>query len=174
MRMRLPNVLTLLACLTFLPLVTACGKDSPMGPKAAATPEPQTYLVTFMSFDFLIAHNDGDLIGDGEFEFTRGVNGQTTFTAVKLGDGDAWDIEGTSTRVEGEGSQIKVFLEASEWDTDLLGRDFRDGDMDKRSKTVTHTVAEDLNGQYSIMLGNDDCKVQLYYTLTTKRNDVLD
>jgi hypothetical protein len=169
MTTRLPRVLTLLACLTFLPLLTACGKGSPTGPDAAETPEPQTELVTFVSFDFLVAHNDGDLIGDGEFEFRRGVNGNMTFTSVKLGDGDAWDIEGSSTRVEGEGSEIKVYFEASELDTDLLGRDIRDGDMDKRSKTNTHTVAENLNGQYSIMLGNDDCKVQVYYTLKTVR-----
>jgi len=172
MKKRLPNVLTLLACLTFIPLLAACGKNSPTGPEAAATPEPQTELLTFVFFDFVVAHNDGDLIGDGEFEFRRGLNGNTTFTSVKLGDGDAWVIESAAIRVEGEGSEIKVYFEASEWDTDLLGRDFRDGDMDKRSKTNTHTVAENLNGQYSIMLGNDDCRVQLYYTLKTARHQV--
>ena len=169
MNKRLPNVLTLLACLTFIPLLAACGKNSPTGPAAAATPEPQTELLTFVFFDFVVAHNDGDLIGDGEFEFRRGLNGNTTFTAVKMGDGDAWEIESPAVRVEGEGSEIKVYFEASEWDTDILGRDFRDGDMDKRSKTNTHTVAENLNGQYSITLGNDDCRVQLYYTLKTTR-----
>lgn len=172
MNKRVPNVLTLLICLTLMPLLAACGKNSPTGPEAAATPEKRTELLTFVSFDFLIAHNDGDLIGDGEFEFRRGVNGNITFTSVKLGDGDAWDIEGSSTRVEGEGSEIKVFFEASELDTDVLGRDFRDGDMDRRSKTNTHVVSENLNGQYSITLGNDDCKVQLYYTLKTVRNEV--
>ncbi|MEK7316681.1 MAG: hypothetical protein AAB011_10895, partial [Candidatus Eisenbacteria bacterium] len=131
MNKRLPNILTLLACLIFLPLVTACGKDSPTGPETPASPEPQGDLVTFVSFDFVIAHNDGDLIGDGEFEFRRGINGSNSFTSVKLGDGDAWEIEGASIRVVGEGSEIKVFFEASEWDTDILGRDFRDGDMDK-------------------------------------------
>jgi len=172
MNKRLPNVLTLLACLTFIPLLAACGKNSPTGPEAAATPEPQTELRTSVTFDFVVAHNDGDLIGDGEFEFRWGVNGSTTFTPINMGNGDAWKINRYGALVVGEGSEIKVYFEASEWDTDILGRNFRDGDMDKRSKTNTHTVAEGLNGQYSMMLGNDDCRVQLYYTLLTERDPV--
>jgi len=159
-----------LLLLTCIAAATGCGKSSPMGPEAQPAAQAQGTLTTYITYDYVVVHNDGDLIGNGEFEFYWGLNSRRAFTSATLGTGDVLKLSDRGS-VDGEGSTFSIYFEASEWDSDILGNDFRDPDMDKRSGTKKHTVAPELNGQYSITLGNSDCKVQFYYTLETVRTE---
>jgi hypothetical protein len=165
---------TLLACLALVPLLTACGKSSLTGPDTTTVASaPKTELDTNVRFDYVVVHADGDLIGPGEFEFIRGLDRARTFTAVdNLSDGDVWKINQSAGWAKGEGTTFSVYFQATEWDKDILGNNVPDPNMDHRSATKTYTVAPGLNGQYSITLGNSACKVQIYYTLTTRAYEV--
>lgn len=162
--------LTLLSCLAATALVTGCGKSSPTAPGVTPTPAPTTVVHTDVRFDYVAVVRDGDLIGDGDFEFRFGVNGATTFSAKTLGTNDVWHID-TRRTVDGMGRPINVHFQASELDRDILGNIVPDPDMNGRNSTDEYTVAEGLGGQHAITLGNDFCKVKLYYSLITYRTD---
>ena len=164
MKSPLKPLLILLTCTAAL---AGCGESSPTDPGAGG-PESKGSMYTQVRFDAVVVYQDGDLVGQGEFEFRWGVNEHQAFRAVGLGKDDAWDPPYKGWGVEGAGSSIDVYFEASEWDVDVLGRDVRDSDMNRRHKTVKHTVGSEPDlKQYSIVLGNDDCKVQMLYTLQT-------
>ncbi len=168
MKSSLLKSMTLLACLAATPLVTGCGKSS-TAPKVAPEPVPTAVMYTDVRFDYVVVVDDGDFIGDGEFEFRRGVNGVNTLASKTMRTNDVWTIDRRQT-VRGEGSRIEVYFEASEWDKTILGDDVRDPDMDRLWQTKAYNVAEGLGGQYSITLGNSACKVKLYYSLITYRS----
>jgi len=146
---------------------TGCGKSSPTAPEAAAAPTQQPFTQAVILFDYIHVVNDGDLIGKGELDFTWGVDRKRTQKSATLSDGDDLTID-RSEYVNGEGTDFTVYFEASEWDTDLLTGNFRDPDMNKRSKTVYFTVSPGMRGSYTVTLGNDDCKVVLHYTVFTQ------
>ncbi len=166
MKTSIPKSLTLLACLAATALVNGCGKSSPTAPKEALPPVPTAVMHTDVRFDYLVVMNDGDFIGDGEFEFLRGVNGVNTVSSRTMRTDDVWTINKRQT-VNGEGSLIDVGFQASEWDRTILGDDVRDSDMDRLWQSKLYHVTAGLGGQYSTTLGNSACKVKLYYSLIT-------
>jgi len=143
---------------------TGCGKSSPTGPEPPTVPTQKYLHQTKVIFDRIHVYNDGDLIGEGEFDFKRGVVGNITQKSVDLTTGDDLNIN-DEVLIGGDGAAFTVYFEASEWDTNILGNNFRDPDMDKRSKSVEFTGTRNSSESYSITLGNDDCKVTLYYTV---------
>ena len=166
MKRSITTSLTLAACLTAASLLTGCGKSSPTAPQVAADPGPAQVLFTSLRWDYVVCHVDGDLVGAGDFEFKRFFDRYNALHNVTMSTGDVWQIKKFNSAT-GEGTRFKVAFEATEWDKNLIGENVRDADMNKRYKSRTHTIAEGLNGQYSFTLGNDDCKVQVYYTLST-------
>lgn len=148
-------------------LLSGCGKSSPTAPEgtAAAPAEPGRQRVT-LYWAFVEVINDGDLIGAGDFEFRRGLNGSRTFTSKTLGTGDEWEIDKTEYFTAEVGTRFSVYFEATEWDADILGNEFPDPDMDGRSKTSSFTIGSERDGTRSITLGNDDCKVRVYFHLS--------
>jgi hypothetical protein len=52
--------------------------------------------------------------------------------------------------------------------TDAVGVVVGGAKLPKRSKTTEFTVSPGMRGLYSMTLGNNDCKVTLYYTMTTQ------
>lgn len=143
---------------------TGCGKSSPTAPEPPAVPAQQYLHQSRVAFTAIRVTNDGDLIGDGEFDFKWGVVGNITQKSADLTTGDDLMID-DKVLIGGDEAAFTVYFEASEWDTDILGNNFRDPDMNKRSKTAAFTGTRDSMDSYSITLGNDDCKVTLYYTV---------
>lgn len=161
--------LILLACLTAAPLLTGCGKSAPTAPDVAAEPAGPTPVRLQVHWDVVKVINDGDLVGAGEFEFKRGLNSARTFTSKTMSDGDRWEINKTEYYTGNEGDAFSVYFEASEWDTDLLGRNVPDSDMNKRNETDRFTIGSGAVGTHSITLGNDACKVQVLYVVSFVR-----
>ena len=146
-------------------LTTGCGKSSPTGPQPPAVPAQQYLHQSRVRFERIHVSNDGDFIGPGELDFKVGLVGDITQQSATLTTGDDLQIE-AEVGILGDGVAFTVYFEASEWDTDILGNNFRDPDMNKRSKTVEFTGTRSSKESYSITLGNDDCKVTLHYTVT--------
>jgi hypothetical protein len=159
------NMLRFVAgCLVVAVASTGCGKSSPTAPEPAAVPAQQYLHQSRVAFVAIRVHDDGDLIGAGEFDFKWGIVGNITQKSATLTTGDDLMIQ-DKVLIDGDGTTFTVYFEASEWDTDILGNNFRDPDMNKRSKTAEFTGTRDRMDSYSITLGNDDCKVTLYYTV---------
>jgi len=147
-----------------------CSDSSPTAPDAAGGQQDGTTLHTTVTFKAVVVHKDGDLIGKGDFEFYFRVNKNSAFRSVSLGTGDAWDPGRIFWTVTGAGSEVKVGFEATEWDVNLIGKDVPDKDMDSRSATRSFSVPSSPSAspkEYSITLGNDNCKVQVYYELSS-------
>ncbi|MEK7316205.1 MAG: hypothetical protein AAB011_08500 [Candidatus Eisenbacteria bacterium] len=141
-----------------------CGKSSPTAPEPPAVPEQQYLHQSRVIVDRIHVSDDGDLIGEGEFDFKWNVAGFDKQKSADLTTGDDLTIDDRFL-ITGDGRSFTVYFEASEWDTDILGNNFRDPDMNKRSKTVEFTGTRSSSESYSITLGNEDCKVTLHYTV---------
>lgn len=150
---------------------TGCGKSSPTAPAPPAVPVQQYLHQSKVHFAAIRVTDDGDLIGAGELDFKWGIVGDITQKSADLSTGDDLIINDDAI-IGGDAAAFTVYFEASEWDTDILGNNFRDPDMNKRSKSVEFTGIRDSFQSYSITLGNDDCKVTLYYTVQPRLEPV--
>lgn len=167
--MKTPSLLSLILLAAVVSL-GGCSDSSPTAPSTAGGQQNGTTLHTTVTFKTVVVHNDGDLVGKGEFEFYFRVNKNSAFRSVTLGTGDAWDPGNIFYTVTGAGSEVKVGFEATEWDVNLLGKDVPDSDMDSRSGSRSFSVPSSPSPspkEYSITLGNSDCKVQVYFELST-------
>lgn len=163
------------ACALLVPLA-ACGGDDPAAP---AAPEPTTTYeamqatFTIVRFECL---TDGDGIeGAGEFDFRAGIPYMHESWDRTLSSGQSASLGWTNTIGMGtfaaDVPEPRPYTEAfvnfrcTEWDTDVLGRDFPDSDMDAREATARHAPVAGTEVVNYITLGNDNCRVRLHYRI---------
>lgn len=148
------------------PMLTGCGKSSPTAP-AAQPAGPDMRLETRVNVTRFLAVQDGDGIeGRGDFAFTASVGGHSKSWNRTLGTGESATVNWI-TVLDGQSGSFGVTFKATEWDTDILGRDFPDADMDNRIDQKSYPFEAGIDGTYSITLGNDACRVRMYYTIVT-------
>lgn len=164
----LRNLLIVTAVLAS-PLLAGCGKSSPTRPTAAApTAGPATTLQTTVTVKRILVIEDGDGVeGKGDFHFTAFVDLQRKDWDRTMGNGESTTLN-WSIVLHAQSGSFDVTFRATEWDTNVLGQVYPDSDMDGREKSTSHSYAPSSDGNYSIELGNSNCKVRMYYTIESE------
>lgn len=163
------------ACLLLVPLVACSGDDpaSPAPPDPTTTYEAMQGTFTVMRIECL---TDGDGVeGAGEFDFWAAVPYVSERWDRTLSSGQSTTLDWTNTiglgTFQADAPEPRAYTEAfvsfqcTEWDTDVLGRDFPDSDMDAREATARHTPRAGTEIVNYITLGNDQCRVRLHYRI---------
>ncbi|MFO7608510.1 MAG: hypothetical protein R6X35_04840 [Candidatus Krumholzibacteriia bacterium] len=163
------------ACVLLVPLVACSGDDpaSPAAPEPTTTYEAMQATFTVLRFECL---TDGDGVeGAGEFDFQVDVPYMNETWERNLSSGQSAALDWTNTIGMGtytaDTPEPRAYTEAfvkfkcTEWDKDVLGRDFPDSDMDAREATARHTPVAGTEVVNYITLGNDQCRVRLHYRI---------
>lgn len=172
---RLPRAAACVLLILLIPLV-GCGSDdpaSPAAPAATTTYEAVSATFTVLRFECL---TDGDgAAGAGEFDFRVSVPFSNKSWDRQLSSGESSTLDWTNTvglgTFEADTPEPRPYTEAfvafecTEWDTDVLGRDFPDSDMNERTATARHAVQPGTEVVNYITLGNDNCRVRLHYRI---------
>jgi thiol-activated cytolysin len=118
-------------------------------------------------------------LGPGEFSWSMKVYNAGGST-IKSASGSASANDGESlsgvpnphvfTLPATDGQSFKVTFWVSEWDTDILGNNFRDSQMNNRSGSYTHYFRDGAwtNTSRTITLGVTGCKVECQYRFTNR------
>ena len=171
-----PSLLLILGLILTIPTTTGCGKSSsPTAPHvAAAEPESLLVTVTLTKFEAVV---DGDGIeGAGDFEFSAsatevGGAGRLAFSRnASIDAGDSYTINNTLRVRVPKSRSFTIGVRATEWDADILGRDYPDSRMDNLSTSRTHAEgngAADLSYSGYLQLGGSELQVRLHYTIAS-------
>jgi len=169
--MRSTRSLILLAAMAAALVLTGCsgGGSSPTSPPDVQPTVNLSTTVTIISVKVL---QDGDGIeGRGEFYFWRQVSGSGRGWSRDLSPGEIDPVDWTVTLGQndyrGEGLAFGIEFRCTEYDQDILGNIYADSDMDDRHATANYVMSPDLTESNYITLGNDKCKVRMYYKINS-------
>jgi hypothetical protein len=160
----------MLMVLVTLPVLSGCGKSSPTAPvvEPGPEPEPELRLRTTVTVTRILAVKDCDgAEGAGEFQFAAIVHTRSKVWFTQLSTGDSKTVNWENVFSNQSGT-FEVEFQATEGDVDVFGNEFADPDMSWNTADRSHTFSVSTNGDYSITLGNDRCKVRRYYTIESE------